>query len=55
MTSVAVHPSGDYFAVSAPAIDKTQPGTVAFYDKDGNYLNHVTVGSLRYGHILERW
>lgn len=46
MTSVAVHPSGDYFAVSAPAIDKTQPGTVAFYDKDGNYLNHMTVGSL---------
>ena len=46
VTSVAVHPSGDYFAVSAPAIDKTQPGTVAFYDKDGNYLNHVTVGSL---------
>ena len=46
VTSVAVHPSGDYFAVSAPAIDKTQPGTVAFYNKDGNYLNHVTVGSL---------
>ncbi|MDT4035688.1 choice-of-anchor I family protein [Staphylococcus hominis] len=46
VTSVAVHPSGDYFAVSAPAIDKTQPGTVAFYDKNGDYLNHVTVGSL---------
>ena len=46
VTSVAVHPSGDYFAVSAPAIDKTQPGTVAFYDKNGAYLNHVTVGSL---------
>ena len=46
VTSVAVHPGGDYFAVSAPAVDKTQPGTVAFYDKDGNYLNHVTVGSL---------
>ncbi|WP_049434685.1 choice-of-anchor I family protein [Staphylococcus hominis] len=46
VTSVAVHPGGDYFAVSAPAVDKTQPGTVAFYDKDDNYLNHVTVGSL---------
>ncbi|MCI2901763.1 choice-of-anchor I family protein [Staphylococcus hominis] len=46
VTSVVVHPGGDYFAVSAPAVDKTQPGIVAFYDKDGNYLNHVTVGSL---------
>lgn len=46
VTSVAVHPGGDYFAVSAPAVDKTQPGTVAFYDKDGKYLNHMTVGSL---------
>lgn len=46
VTSVAVHPSGDYFAVSAPAIDKIQPGTVAFYDKNGAYLNHMTVGSL---------
>ena len=46
VTSVTVHPGGDYFAVSAPAVDKTQPGTVAFYDKDGNYLNHVKVGSL---------
>lgn len=46
VTSVAIHPGGNYFAVSAPAVDKTQPGTVAFYDKDGNYLNHVTVGSL---------
>lgn len=46
VTSVAVHPGGDYFVVSAPAVDKTQPGTVAFYDKDGKYLNHMTVGSL---------
>ncbi|MCJ1655335.1 choice-of-anchor I family protein [Staphylococcus sp. NRL 16/872] len=46
VTSVTVHPSGDYVAVSAPAEDKTQPGHVAFYSADGQYLNHLTVGSL---------
>lgn len=46
VTSVTVHPSGDYVAISAPAEDKTQPGHVAFYSADGQYLNHLTVGSL---------
>ncbi|UDI77193.1 choice-of-anchor I family protein [Staphylococcus taiwanensis] len=46
VTSVTVHPSGDYVAVSAPAEDKTQPGHVAFYGSNGEYINNVTVGSL---------
>lgn len=46
LTSVTVHPSGDYVAVSAPAVDKTKPGHVVFYGSDGDYINNVTVGSL---------
>ncbi|GGG94459.1 YSIRK-type signal peptide-containing protein [Staphylococcus pragensis] len=46
LTSVTVHPSGDYVAVSAPAVDKTKPGHVVFYGSNGDYLNHLTVGSL---------
>jgi len=46
LTSVAVHPSGKYIALSAPAKDKTQPGHVVFYTEDGKYLSNLTVGSL---------
>lgn len=46
LTSVTVHPSGDYVAVSAPAEDKTKPGHVVFYGSNGDYINNVTVGSL---------
>ena len=46
LTSVTVHPSGDYVAVSAPAVDKTNPGHVVFYGSNGDYINNVTVGSL---------
>lgn len=46
LTSVTVHPSGDYVAVSAPAMDKTKPGHVVFYGSNGDYINNVTVGSL---------
>lgn len=46
LTSVTVHPSGDYVAVSAPAVDKTKPGHVVFYGSNGDYINNVTVGSL---------
>ena len=46
LTSVTVHPSGAYVAVSAPAVDKTKPGHVVFYDSNGEYINNVTVGSL---------
>lgn len=46
LTSVTVHPSGDYVAVSAPAVDKTNPGHVVFYGSNGDYINNVTVVSL---------
>ncbi|PTK69482.1 hypothetical protein BUZ26_10450 [Staphylococcus haemolyticus] len=46
LTSVTVHPSGDYVVVSAPAVDKTKPGHVVFYGSNGDYINNVTVGSL---------
>ncbi|MEE5756354.1 hypothetical protein V2N86_11875, partial [Streptococcus pneumoniae] len=46
LTSVAVHPNGDYIALSAPAKDKTEPGHVVFYSDTGKYLNALTVGSL---------
>lgn len=46
LTSVTVHPSGDYVAVSVPAVDKTKPGHVVFYGSNGDYINNVTVGSL---------
>lgn len=46
LTSVTVHPSGAYVAVSAPAVDKTKPGHVVFYGSNGEYINSVTVGSL---------
>ena len=45
LTSVTVHPSGDYVA-SAPTVDKTKPGHVVFYGSNGDYINNVTVGSL---------
>ena len=46
LTSVAVHPNGNYIALSAPAKDKTKPGHVVFYSDTGKYLNDLTVGSL---------
>jgi uncharacterized repeat protein (TIGR01451 family) len=33
-------------ATAVEAITKTLPGAVVFFDADGNYLNHVTVGAL---------
>ncbi|MDK9861213.1 choice-of-anchor I family protein [Staphylococcus equorum] len=46
LTSVAVHPNGNYIALSEPAKDKTKPGHVVFYSDTGKYLNDLTVGSL---------
>ncbi|WP_052111384.1 choice-of-anchor I family protein [Pontibacillus yanchengensis] len=46
ITSVALHPSGDYLAVAVPADPKTDNGYVVFMDKLGNYLSHVEVGAL---------
>ncbi|MBX3044201.1 MAG: choice-of-anchor I family protein [Candidatus Kapabacteria bacterium] len=44
ITSVAVN--NGVVAVASPNADETLPGKVVFFDTDGNYLNHVTVGSL---------
>ncbi|MDQ0114704.1 choice-of-anchor I family protein [Paenibacillus harenae] len=46
VTSVAVHPSGDYIAASVPASPRTDPGKVVFMDMDGTPITSVTVGSL---------
>lgn len=46
LTSVAVHPTGDYIAISAPAVEKTDKGLVAFFDAMGEYINRLTVGAL---------
>lgn len=46
LTSVAVHSSGDYIAVAAPAAVKTDDGQVVFFDNAGNVLNVLHVGAL---------
>ncbi|WP_226666563.1 choice-of-anchor I family protein [Metabacillus litoralis] len=46
VTSVAIHPKGEYIAIAAPAENKVDYGHVVFLTKDGNYLSHVEVGSL---------
>lgn len=46
VTSVAVHPSGSYVAVAAPAEEKTDNGSVVFLDAEGKLLSVVEVGAL---------
>lgn len=46
LTSVAIHPDGGYIAVSVPAADKTDAGSVVFMSTDGEPLSHVRVGAL---------
>ncbi|MCO4095396.1 choice-of-anchor I family protein [Macrococcoides canis] len=46
ITSVAVNKKYHYIAVSIPANNKTDAGTVAFLNHDGKLLSHVSVGSL---------
>ncbi len=46
ITSVAIHPSGEYLAVAAPAVPKQEDGYVVFIDVDGDYISHVEVGAL---------
>ncbi|WP_338785853.1 choice-of-anchor I family protein [Metabacillus sp. FJAT-53654] len=46
VTSVAIHPDGEYIAVAAPAENKVDVGHVVFMTTDGDYLSHVSVGSL---------
>ncbi|KAA1040268.1 choice-of-anchor I family protein [Macrococcus equipercicus] len=46
ITSVAVHPSHRYIAVSVPAAAKTDNGHVIFMSMDGEFLSQVEVGAL---------
>lgn len=46
ITSVAVNKKYHYIAVSIPASNKTDAGTVAFLNHEGKLLSHVKVGSL---------
>ncbi|XQY90192.1 choice-of-anchor I family protein [Metabacillus sp. HB246100] len=46
VTSVAIHPDGQFFAVSAPSVNKVDPGFVVFLSLEGDYLSSVQVGSL---------
>lgn len=46
VTSVAIHPEGQYIAVTAPAENKVDHGHVVFLTKNGDYLSHVEVGAL---------
>lgn len=46
VTSVAIHPEGDYVAVAVPSEVKTDPGHVVLLDTDGNKLASVEVGAL---------
>lgn len=46
VTSVAVHPTEDLIAAAVPNSAKTEPGSVVFFNKAGEYLDYVTVGAL---------
>ncbi|PTM59864.1 choice-of-anchor I family protein [Desmospora activa] len=46
ITSVTVHPEGEWAAVAMPAEPKTDAGVVVFVDAEGRYLHHVQVGAL---------
>ena len=46
IASVAMSPRSDFIAVAITADPKTNPGYVVFMNTDGDYLNHVQVGSL---------
>ncbi|WP_067728631.1 choice-of-anchor I family protein [Oceanobacillus damuensis] len=46
ITSIASHPYKDLIAISVVSNPKTDPGYIVFATKDGEYVNHVQVGSL---------
>ncbi|WP_085990994.1 choice-of-anchor I domain-containing protein [Oceanobacillus senegalensis] len=46
ITSIASHPTKDLIAISAVSNPKTNPGYIVFATKDGEYVNHVLVGSM---------
>ncbi|MCA1010633.1 choice-of-anchor I family protein [Halobacillus halophilus] len=46
ITSISLHPEGDYVAAAVPADPEQDDGYVVFMDKDGQYISHVSVGAL---------
>ncbi|MFA9456509.1 choice-of-anchor I family protein [Halalkalibacter sp. AB-rgal2] len=46
ITSVAIHPSGDFIAFSVPAEPRTDYGRVVLAYPDGKVITHVEVGAL---------
>ncbi|MGD7045860.1 choice-of-anchor I family protein [Jeotgalibacillus proteolyticus] len=46
ITSISVHPEGDYVAAAVPADPEQDNGYVVFMDKDGEYISHVSAGPL---------
>ena len=46
VTSVAIHPNGDYIAVAAPHETKTNDGYLVLMTTDGEYIKHFSVGPL---------
>ena len=46
VTSVAVHPDSEYVAVAMPAEEKTDPGMIALFTSDGNFMKAYEVGAL---------
>lgn len=46
VTSVAIHPNGDYIAIAVSAPEKTDAGHVVFMSVDGEALANVEVGAL---------
>lgn len=46
ITSLALHPTKDLVAVSVPNSVKTEPGSVVFFRKNGEYLGYLPVGAL---------
>lgn len=46
VTSVAVHPTLDLIAAAVPNADKTQNGSIVFFNKAGEYLGYEEVGAL---------
>ncbi|MFC4410609.1 choice-of-anchor I family protein [Chungangia koreensis] len=46
ITSIASHPTKDLIAVTVVSDPKTDPGYIAFLNKDGKYVTKVQVGSL---------
>ncbi len=46
LTSVAVHPNSEYVAVAMPAEEKTDPGMIALFETNGDFIKAYEVGAL---------